>query len=82
MYYASSEQNIAAQMRNTFQEYKQFSFRYNGVLTSILVALGLAGSLLLLKQIEMQISRFLRIILLYAKHYLPLPDNLKNVLLE
>ncbi|EPB79668.1 signal peptide protein, YSIRK family [Ancylostoma ceylanicum] len=51
MYYASSEQNIAAQMRNTFQEYKQFSFRYNGVLTSILVALGLAGSLLLLKQI-------------------------------
>ncbi|VDM74646.1 unnamed protein product [Strongylus vulgaris] len=25
MYYASSEQNIAAQMRNTFQEYKQFS---------------------------------------------------------
>ncbi|KIH61709.1 putative flagellar protein FliS, partial [Ancylostoma duodenale] len=50
MYYASSEQNIAAQMRNTFQEYKQFSFRYNGVLTSILVALGLAGSLLLLKQ--------------------------------
>ncbi|VDP08691.1 unnamed protein product [Heligmosomoides polygyrus] len=29
-----------------------FSFRYNGVLTSILVALGLVGSLLLLKQIH------------------------------
>ncbi|KAE9415734.1 hypothetical protein Angca_002119 [Angiostrongylus cantonensis] len=51
MYYASSEQNIAAQMRNIFQEYKRFSFRYNGVLTLVLVTLGLAGSLLLLKQI-------------------------------
>ncbi|VDM64404.1 unnamed protein product [Angiostrongylus costaricensis] len=51
MYYASSEQNIAVQMRNTFQEYKRFSFRYNGVLTLVLVTLGLAGSLFLLKQI-------------------------------
>ncbi|CAI2356355.1 unnamed protein product [Caenorhabditis sp. 36 PRJEB53466] len=43
--------NVSLQMRTKYAHYKQFSYRYNGLLTLSLIGLGLVGSLLLLKQI-------------------------------
>ncbi|CAD6189238.1 unnamed protein product [Caenorhabditis auriculariae] len=43
--------NISLTMTAKYSYYKLFSFRYNGVLTLILVILGLIGSSLLLRQI-------------------------------
>uniref|UniRef100_A0A8R1HN44 G_PROTEIN_RECEP_F1_2 domain-containing protein n=1 Tax=Caenorhabditis japonica TaxID=281687 RepID=A0A8R1HN44_CAEJA len=43
--------NVSDQMQNKYAHYKSFSYRYNGLLTLVLILLGLTGSSLLLKQI-------------------------------
>ncbi|CAI4228765.1 unnamed protein product [Auanema sp. JU1783] len=51
VYYSSSAGHLAVPMAKSFKEYKNFSYRYNGVITMTLVTLGLTGSILLLIQI-------------------------------